>query len=68
MAVNKSERSEVNRVKQMGFVSRLTFIRGLKDVSKNSVYIKDRKRKKFRHWCMPSQPTGYIKCRQHDFL
>jgi hypothetical protein len=55
----------VYRIKQKDFVSRLTFIRGLKDIPAGQV-LKERKRKRFKHWTMPLQPDGYIKCRKHD--
>jgi hypothetical protein len=71
----KPSKKEVNRSKQIDFVSRLTFVKGLKDVpkerisaSKESIKEKDKKKKKYKHWCMPSEPHGYIKCRHHDFL
>jgi hypothetical protein len=51
--------------KQMDFVSRLTFVRGLKDVPAGQA-IKERKKRKFKHWTMPLQADGYIKCRKHD--
>ena len=46
-----------NRDKQMDFVSRLTFVRGLKDIPANEG-VKERKRKKFKHWTMPTQVDG----------
>lgn len=65
---NKATKSGINRSKQIDFVSRLTFVRGLKDVPEKFVYIKDKKKKKFKNWSMPLQDGGYIKCRKHDFL
>ncbi len=54
----------ITRDKQVDFVSRLTFVRGLKDTQVNGV--KEKKRRKFKHWTMPTQDDGYIKCRKHD--
>jgi hypothetical protein len=55
------------RDKQLDFVSRLTFIRGLKDTPEHAVP-KERRKRKYKHYTMPQQPDGYIKCRKHDFL
>jgi hypothetical protein len=67
MEMSKLKKTEINRGKQLDFVSRLTFIKGLKDVPETPV-IKNKKKKKFKHWSMPLQAIGYIKCRKHDFL
>jgi hypothetical protein len=64
----KLKRTKASRVKQMDFVSRLTFVKGLKDAPKKFVYVKEKKKKKFKTWCMPIQISGYIKCRRYDFL
>jgi hypothetical protein len=63
--VFNDKKDEINRNKQIDFVSRLTFIRGLKDVPINEG-VKEKKRRKFKHWTMPLQDDGYIKCRKHD--
>lgn len=62
--VFKDKESRITRDKQTDFVSRLTFVRGLKDVQVNGV--KAKKKRKFKHWTMPLQDDGYIKCRKHD--
>jgi hypothetical protein len=53
-------------------ITRLTFIKGLKDVQTAARTLKRERRKtttkSYKNWCMPAQPTGYIKCRKHDFL
>ena len=68
MVFNKKT-GDNNRDKQMDFVSRLTFIRGLKDAPERiTITQKERTKRKFKHWSMPTQPDGYIKCRKHDFL
>lgn len=75
--MNKAKQMVARRDKQSDFVSRLTFIRGLKDASEQYVYReqknmdksrKEKKKKKYNQWCMPAQPGGYIKCRAHDFF
>ena len=65
MVFNDKKEGINGRNKQMDFVSRLTFIRGLKDVPANEG-VKEKKRRKFKHWTMPLQDDGYIKCRKHD--
>lgn len=62
--VFNDKKDGINREKQMDFVSRLTFVRGLKDVEVKGV--KEKKGRKFKHWTMPMQDDGYIKCRKHD--
>jgi len=71
MAVNSSKHPKTSKLKQIDFVSRLTFVRGLKDAPERLVYVertKEKRKKKFKHWCMPEQPVGYMKCRMHDFF
>ena len=63
--VFNDKKDGINKEKQMDFVSRLTFIRGLKDVPARDA-LKEKKRRKFKHWTMPLQDDGYIKCRKHD--
>ncbi|MEO5563190.1 MAG: hypothetical protein ABIR18_07145 [Chitinophagaceae bacterium] len=67
MVFNKSRTADINREKQIDFVSRLTFVRGLKDEPKKE-FPKETKKRRFKQWNMPVQPGGYIKCRKHDFL
>jgi hypothetical protein len=56
-----------DKAQQLGFIAKMTVIKGRKGVSpKQSNGIK--KKKKFQNWCMPEQTTGYIKCRAHDFF
>ena len=62
--VFNDKKNGIARDKQMDFVSRLTFVRGLKDVQVSG--IKEKKGKKYKHWTMPQQDDGYIKCRKHD--
>lgn len=73
MEVRIKKKGEITRNKQMDFVSRLTFIKGLKDeLLERQAPVKEKekskKKKKFKQWCMPSQQVGYIKSRLHDFL
>jgi hypothetical protein len=63
--VFNDKKDGINSQKQLDFVSRLTFVRGLKDVPANEG-LKEKKRRKFKHWTMPLQADGYIKCRKHD--
>ena len=49
----------------------MTVVKGLKDVTEFIPAPKvKRKRTKnsFKNWCMPAQPSGYIKGSKHDFL
>jgi hypothetical protein len=54
------------------YISRLTIVRGENEKVNTGTTLteKRRKRKKneFKEWCMPEQPSGYIKGRKHDFL
>jgi hypothetical protein len=65
--VFNNKNGEFGRNKQMDFVSRLTFVRGLKDIPE-STGPRERRKRKYKHWTMPEQPDGYIKCKRHDFL
>jgi hypothetical protein len=57
----------IEKAQQLGFITRMTVIKGKKGISrKHSNRIK--KKKKFQNWCMPEQITGYIKSRAHDFF
>lgn len=70
--MEKAQQIQTTREKQIDFVSRLTFIKGLKkDYPEQYIQLNrlnGKKKKKFRNWCMPLQETGYIRCRVHDFL
>jgi hypothetical protein len=52
--------------------SKMTVVKGLKDVAESvpskSIEKKKRKKNSFKNWCMPAQPSGYIKGSKHDFL
>jgi hypothetical protein len=70
--MEKRQDVQTTREKQIDFVSRLTFIKGLKkDFPDEYVRLErmnGKKKKKFKNWCMPLQQSGYMKCRVHDFL
>jgi hypothetical protein len=62
-----------NNIQQPDYSSKLTIVKGLKDMTDDEpapTLAERRKRKKnsFTNWCMPAQPTGYIRSRKHDFL
>jgi hypothetical protein len=66
----RMKKDDSDRVVHEDYISHLTFIKGLKDVPEKLVYVKEKekKKKKFKNWCMPTQIHGYIKCRKHDFF
>jgi len=70
MITGNEKNIEIRNPNQNDFVSRLTFVKGLKSIPElHSNVVREKKKKKvFKNWCMPMQPDGYIKCREHDFL
>lgn len=66
--MDKSQHAGITEIKSTDF-TRLTFVKGMKDVpEKHSTVIREKRKRKFKAWSMPEQPTGYIKCRDYDFL
>jgi len=55
---------------QPDYITRFTVVKGLKDVANEAPVKKRRTRKKndFNNWCMPEQPSGYIRGSRHDLL
>lgn len=66
---NKAQQTEINELKHTEFVSKLTVIKGRKDIPETggTVAIEKRIRTEIT-WNMPVERTGYIKCRDFDFL
>ena len=69
---DRSLQAEITTGRQIDFVSHLTFVKGTKqDYPDQYVRLNrtiGKNKKKFKHWCMPLEQTGYMKCRMHDFL
>jgi hypothetical protein len=66
---DKGQQAEGNELKHTEFTTRLTFIKGMKDnPEKHNTGGREKRKRKYKTWSMPVQPTGYIKCREHDFL
>jgi hypothetical protein len=55
---------------QSDYTTIFTVVKGLKDVQNQAPVKKRKNRKKndFINWCMPEQPSGYIRSNKHDFL
>lgn len=65
-----AQQTEINETKHTEF-SKLTVIKGLKDEPNTQISmitIREKATQKQQSWIMPEERTGYIKCRDYDFL
>lgn len=66
---DKAQQIEINEMKHTEFASKLTVIKGRKDAQESKAgTISIQEKKTSTTWSMPEQLTGYIKCREFDFL